>query len=154
MHGENLHIHTVIPTFTSDWLSNDALVILNVILNLLPSSPCSHTPVHGARQSSNTRHRKHLACPSLISLLWMLVLQTKSLALKLDPSVSCKKRNLDLKLWCVCVSVCFIFSSSHLSIKKSHQNISLNAISLNQSDPRAPHPTRSHSAVVTMVHFA
>lgn len=61
-------------------------------------SPSSHTPVHGARQSLTTRHRKQLACPSLILLLWTLVLQTKSLALKLDPSVSCKKRNLDLKL--------------------------------------------------------
>lgn len=47
----------------------------------------------------------------------MLVLQTKSSALKLDLSVSCKKRNLDLKLLCVCV--CFIFSSSHLSLKET-----------------------------------
>lgn len=82
------------------------------------SFPSSHTPVHGARQSLTTRQRKHLACPSLISLLWMLVLQTKSSALKLDLSVSCKKRNLDLKLL-LCVCVCFIFSSSHLSLKET-----------------------------------
>lgn len=83
----------------------------------------SHTPEHGARRSLTIRQQKHLASPSLILLLWTLVLQTKSLALKLDLSVSCKKRNLDLKVLCVYACVCF-FSSSHLSPKKkAHQKI-------------------------------
>lgn len=113
------------------------------ILDLEPNpafflSPSSHTPVHGARQSSITRHQKHLACPSLISLLWTLVLQTKSLALKLDPSVSCKKRNLDLKLLLLCVCVRFIFSSSHLSLKKNTPpKCSSNALFLKNPTPRS-----------------
>lgn len=111
------------------------------ILNADPNPPLffsssSHTPVHGARQSSTTRHRKHLACPSLILLLWMLVLQTKSSALKLDPSVSCKKRNLDLKLL-LCVCVCFIFSSSHLSLKKTPPKRFSIAIFLKNPTPRS-----------------
>lgn len=111
------------------------------ILPFLPFDPncpffslSSHTPVHGARQSSTTRHRKHLACPSLISLLWMLVLQTKSSALKLDLSVSCKKRNLDLKLL-LCVCVCFVFSSSHLSLKRTPPKHFSNAIFLKNPTP-------------------
>lgn len=119
------------------WSFNNAAAILIVDPNsLFFFSASSHTPVHGARQSLSTRHRKHLACRSLILLLWMLVLQTKSSALKLDPSVSCKKRNLDLKLL-LCVCVCFIFSSSNLSLKKAPPKHFSNAIFLKNPTPRS-----------------
>lgn len=101
------------PLFEARALNEPGSARKPTLLNVNPKSPSfpppsSHTPVHGARQSLTTRHQKHLACPSLISLLWMLVLQTKSSALKLDPSASCKKRNLDLKLL-LRACVCFIF---------------------------------------------